>query len=184
MLLLLFRRWRPSRPYRSFYYNPAEEHQCDGGHIWSHIGVRGQCKVCVCVCVYSSTQNDLYQTIKTQCCLFVSFRPLLSLIPRLCLSVFPSLPPGLSLSSALHGGKMECWWTEASGTLAAVWPSAVLWSVTAATTNAKPPSGAVAPPLSALEHICTSWVTSCSFLLSKLCKCALYRKFFKVYIIF
>ncbi len=137
----------------------------------------------VCVCVYSSTQNDLYQTIKTQCCLFVSFRPLLSLIPRLCLSVFPSLPPGLSLSSALHGGKMECWWTEASGTLAAVWPSAVLWSVTAATMNAKPPSGAVAPPLSALEHICTSWVTSCSFLLSKLCKCALYRKFFKVYII-
>lgn len=46
---------------------------------------------CVCVCVYTSTQNDLYQTIKTQFCLFVSFRPLLSLIPRLCLSVFLSL---------------------------------------------------------------------------------------------
>lgn len=44
----------------------------------------------VCVCVRASTQNDLYQTIKTQFCLFVSFRPILSLIPRLCLSVFLS----------------------------------------------------------------------------------------------
>lgn len=46
--------------------------------------------VCVFVCVCSSTQNDLYQTIKTQFCLFVTFGPLLYLIPRLCLSVFLS----------------------------------------------------------------------------------------------
>lgn len=113
-----------SRSNRSHHHHPTQEHQCDGWHVWGHAGVCGQCQVFACVTTaLPPTPNN------------IACEQLSGHVGQNCL--FLSLCPDPSLSSTLHGVRMVWWSIEDWEISDDDWPSAGLWSVTAAITSAR-----------------------------------------------